>query len=160
MKIKDISVGIIFVFLLGSLFHFTYDLSNQNILVSIFSGTNESVFEHTKLIIYPTIIWYLIYYFKNYKNTNKKLLFSSMIINIITSILSIIILFYTLKGFFGKTSLFIDILIFLISIIIGFYYANINYQKRKSIPLFILFIIIIIYTYFTFNPLNIPFFIP
>ena len=111
-------VGIIFIFLLGSLFHFTYELSNNNIIVSLFSGINESTFEHMKLLLYPIIIWYVIYYFKNYTDTNKDVLFSSMITNIIVSIISIPIIFYTLNGIFGKTSLLVDILIFLISIII------------------------------------------
>ena len=159
MKSKDIIVGIVFIFLLGSLFHFTYELSNYNNIVGLFSATNESVFEHTKLIIYPTIIWYIIYYFKNRKVTDKNILFSSMIINIITSILSIIILFYSLNGVFGKMSLVVDILIFLVSIIIGIYHANRSYLKRNIINWKIfLMLIIIIYSYLTFYPLDIPLF--
>ena len=159
MKTKDTLVGIIFIFLLGSLFHFTFELSNNNIIVSLFSGINESTFEHMKLLLYPIIIWYVIYYFKNYTDTNKDVLFSSMITNIIVSIISIPIIFYTLNGIFGKTSLLVDILIFLISIIIGMYHANINYLKRKRLPWkIILGLIIIIFSYFTFNPLNIPLF--
>ena len=159
MKAKDMIVGVFFIFLLGSLFHFTYELSNYNLFVSLFSATNESVFEHTKLILYPTIIWYIIYYFKNKKDTNKKVLLSSMIINIIVSILSIIFIFYTLNGVFGKMSLVVDILIFLISIIIGIYHANNNYLKRRKINYKLyLVLLILIYTYFTFYPLNIPLF--
>ena len=160
MKFKDIYVGIIFIFLLGSLFHFTYEISNNNVIVSIFSSTNESVFEHCKLILYPTIIWYIIYYLKN-KPNNKNKLFSSMIIHLITSILSIPILFYTLNGLFGKTKLIIDILIFIISIIIGFYYSNISYKNNIKLPWkLLLSCIILFFIYFTFNKGTTPFFIP
>ena len=160
MKTKDTLVGIVFIFLLGSLFHFTYELSNNNFFVGLFSAINESTFEHMKIIIYPTIIWYIIYYYTNYKDTNKDILFSSMIINIIVSVISIPIIFYSLNGIFGKTSLFVDIIIFLISIIIGIYYANINYLKRNRLPWKVLLsIIIILFSYLTYNPLNIPLFI-
>ena len=161
MKQKDLYFGIAFIFLLGSLFHFTYELSNNNIIISLFSSTNESIFEHTKLIVYPTIIWYIIYYLKNYKDTNKNTLFSSMIINIIISIISIITIFYTIKGLFGNTNLTLDILIFLISIILGIYHANISYKKGIVIPWIIVLILIIAFTtYFTIKPYPIPFFIP
>ena len=158
MKYKDFIVGTLFIFLLGSLFHFTYELSNYNVLVSLFSAVNESVFEHTKLLLYPTIIWYLIFYLMN-NNINKNRLFSSMVINIIISCLSIIIIYYTYTGIFGISSLFIDIIIFIISIIIGFITSLYIYNKNVRLPWkLILIIIIILYSYFTFYPLNIPLF--
>ena len=160
MKFKDSIVGIIFIFLLGSLFHFTYELSNNNLIVGLFSAVTESVFEHSKLLLYPTIIWYLIYYFKNYKMVNRKVLFSSMVVNIIISIVCIPTFYYTLSGIFGKLPLIVDILIFLVSIIIGVYFANKYYQRRKRLPwLVILLLIILFFVYFTFYPLNTPYFI-
>ncbi len=38
--------GIIFIVLLGSSLHFTYELSGENPLVGAFSAVNESVWEH------------------------------------------------------------------------------------------------------------------
>ena len=159
LKFKDFFSGTLFIFLLGSLFHFTYELSNNNTLVALFSATNESVFSHCKLLVYPIIIWYILFYFKNYK-TSKCLVFSSMIINIIVSTLCIPFLFYTYKGVFGINSLLIDILIFLISIIIGFYYANKVYKKGICLPWKILLVLIVLfYSYYTFKPGLIPYFI-
>lgn len=161
MKTKDIGIGTIFIFLLGSLFHFTYELSCNNYFVGIFSPINESIFEHTKLVLYPVIIWYLIYYFKYKKEVNCKLLFSSMIINIIISIIVIPLLYYLYNGMFGIESLIIDLIIFLISILIGFYFSIKSYQNKIKIPWkFILIIILLTYYYLTYNPLQIPFFTP
>jgi hypothetical protein len=159
MKRKDLFWGTIFIFLLGSLLHFTYECSGNNSLVGIFSATNESVFEHTKLIIYPTILWYIITYLKNKQHYNKDTLFSSMIIQIIISIITIPMLFYFYTNAFGIESLTIDLLIFFISIVLGFIYANkyLKTNKTLSWPL-ILSIIIIMYLIGTFYPPNIPLF--
>lgn len=159
LKRKDILVGSIFIFLLGSLFHFTYELLGNNFLVSIFSATNESVFEHTKLVLYPIIIWYLIFYFKNKIKVNKNGLFSSMIINLIFSILIIPLLFYFYTGAFGIESLLVDLIIFYISSLGGLLVAKKFYQKKKILPwqLFLI-IIILLYGIWTFYPLNLPIF--
>lgn len=160
LKKKDIIVGSIFIFLLGSLFHFTYDLSCKNVIVGLFSAVNESVFEHTKLILYPIIIWYLIYYLKNKYHVHKNYLFSSMIINIIFSILIIPFLFYLYTAAFGIESLFIDILIFYISSLSGLIIATKYYKKKINLPWIpLLILIIILYSVATFYPPNIPIFI-
>ena len=159
MKFKDYFTGTIFIFLLGSLFHFTYELSNNNFLVALFSATNESVFSHSKLLLYPIIIWYIIFYFMN-SYVNKNTLFSSMIINILVSTICIPIMYYTYTGIFGFNNIFIDLSIFFISIIIGFYYANKTYKKGILLPWkIILFLIILFFSYYTFFPLDIPYFI-
>ena len=72
MKILNYEIiSTIFICIIGTLLHFTYELSNNNIFVGFFSAVNESTWEHLKLIFFPmlisTIIGFL--YFKNkYKN--------------------------------------------------------------------------------------------
>lgn len=160
MKKNDIIIGSIFIFLLGSLLHFTYEISQNNIIVEIFSARNESVFEHTKLILYPIIIWYIIFYLKNKNSIKKNYLFSSMIINILVSIMLIPILYYFYTGIFGKSILIIDLLIFYISGLIGLLIGTKSYKQKINLPwrLYII-IIILLYTLATFYPPNIPFFI-
>ncbi|NMB92292.1 MAG: hypothetical protein GYA31_01555, partial [Parcubacteria group bacterium] len=53
-------IGIIFITILGSLLHFTFEWSNKNLLVGTFSAVNESTWEHLKLAVIPAIIWMLI----------------------------------------------------------------------------------------------------
>jgi hypothetical protein len=158
LRKKDILVGSIFIFLLGSLFHFTYELLN-NPFVAIFSATNESIFEHTKLVLYPIIIWYLIFYFKNKKHVNRKYLFSSMIINILISIIIIPLLYYFYNGIFGIESLIIDLIIFYISIITGLKIAHKLYKNKIDLPwIAILIVILLVYIIWTYYPPQIPFF--
>ena len=160
LKKKDIILGSIFIFLLGSLLHFTYDLSCKNYIVGVFSAINESVFEHTKLILYPIIIWYLIYYLKNKDDVNRNYLFSSMIINIVFSILIIPFLFYFYTEAFGIESLILDIVIFYISSLSGLLIASKYYHKKINLPWIpLIIIIIVLYTVATFYPPNIPIFL-
>ena len=52
-------------FLVGTLLHFLYDFFPYP-FIAIFSATNESVFEHLKLFVYPMLLGYLwIYIFKD-----------------------------------------------------------------------------------------------
>ena len=60
---KLILISIPFLFILGSLLHFAYDLSKQNKIVGTFTPVNESIFEHSKLLLYPLILFWGIGYF-------------------------------------------------------------------------------------------------
>jgi len=53
-------IGAIFIILLGSLLHFTFEWSNKFWLVGIFSAVNESAWEHLKLAVIPALLWMLI----------------------------------------------------------------------------------------------------
>jgi len=53
-------IGALFIILLGSLLHFTFEWSNNFWLVGIFSAVNESTWEHLKLAVIPALLWLLI----------------------------------------------------------------------------------------------------
>ena len=58
-KIKNYQIfSVIFIFILGTLLHFTYDLSNGNQIIATFSSINESVWEHLKLLYFPIRLKY------------------------------------------------------------------------------------------------------
>ncbi len=50
----------------GTLLHFLYDWSGQNRFAAIFSGVNESTWEHMKLLFFPMFAFALIqsFFFK------------------------------------------------------------------------------------------------
>ena len=119
------------------------------------------LFSHTKLLILPTFIFYILFYKKNKVILNKNKFFSSMIIQLISSILSMILIYYTARFGFNIESLWFDIFLFFLSIVIGLT-LSIHYYKysKKSINYKIWsFIIIGLMIIFTINPLNFPFFI-
>lgn len=148
------TISAIFVIILGTLLHFTYNWSNNNPLVGAFSAINESTWEHLKLIFFPMLITTIIGYFYIGKYVPNFLCAKTL--GIITSILFIIIFFYTYTGILGTNFAFLNILTFLISVVIGEYVAykfmisNLSCNIGLSIVLlFLLLFSFIFFTYFT-----------
>ena len=96
-----------FTFILGTLLHFTYELSGNNQIVALFSSINESVWEHLKLLFFPMLISTIIGYFYFGKSIPNFL--CSKTIGIIVSITFTVIFFYTYTGILGKNISYIDI---------------------------------------------------
>ena len=48
--------GFIFTGVVGTLLHFFFDWTGKNVIVALFSAVNESIWEHLKLLFYPTVI--------------------------------------------------------------------------------------------------------
>lgn len=145
-------IGVLVVSALGTLFHFIY----QWFPIFIFPSS-ESIFEHMKLIIFPFML-YLLGCLIFYKG-DKENLFSSFVSAIFTSMLCVIILYYTYSGFIGKQIDVVNIIIYYVSIIVGFIWI---YKKKTLISfsnsiifLLLLFILIIVFSYY---PPNLSFF--
>ena len=154
-KIRNFQIfSIIFTFILGTILHFTYNVFNQNPFIAIFSSTNESVWEHLKLIYFPMLITTLlgVTYFKD-KIPN---FLCSKTIGIITSIVFTIVFFYTYTGILGKNIALIDISSFFIAVILGeltsYIFIVNNIKCNKKIATIILIIIAISFIIFTFFP--------
>ena len=136
--------------ILGTIFHFVYGWSGENKIVGIFTPVNESVWEHLKLAFFPMLILAIIQYFYLGKKTHNYI--EAKTIGIFTSILFIIVFYYTYTGIIGTNFLILDILTFIISIILGEYVAyklmNIEEQSNKTTKILSAFIIIVLFTSF------------
>ena len=152
--------GFVFTFLGGTLLHFIYDWTNKSILAAPISAVNESTWEHMKLLFFPMFIFALIqsWFFKDFNN-----FWCIKLIGILTGLILIPVLFYTINGIFGKTPDFINIAIFFIAAAIAFIietYLFKNYYCCKSpyIAFLIIFFIGILFIIFTFSAPRIPLF--
>lgn len=161
---KKFLLGILFIFGLGILLHFTYDWSNNNLFVGLFSAQNESVFEHTKLLILPTVLWYILSYKYRKFDINTEKYFTSMLISLGTSIISIPLLYYFVSEGLSIDSFILNILIFFISAGVGqilacHYYKYVSSSIPKILIILLSLFLVGIYIYFSINPLNLPIFI-
>ena len=158
---KYILYSIIILFGMGSLVHFIYNITGKLRLIGSITPVNESIWEHTKLVLIPIIFLYLIYYIFN-KNLNKNRWFTSMITSLTTSIITIPLLYYFYTGAFGIESSIINILILLISFALGQLLGLFVYKNSSGISIYISIIftilIIIMYIVFTFYPPKLPIF--
>jgi hypothetical protein len=150
----------IFVMILGTLLHFTFELSNNNIFIGAFSAVNESTWEHLKLLFYPMLISTIIGYF--YTKSTVCNYLCAKVQGILASISFIIIFFYTYTGIIGTNFAILDISSFFIAVFLGEY---ISYKKIKSesscnilISIIILLVLCLCFIIFTFSPPHIGLF--
>ena len=155
-------IGILVLFVVGSLFHFLYSLTGVCFIVGLFVPINESIFEHTKMVVLPIFIWWFIFYLFRKKDLFVNAWFTSAIIAMISAIIAIPMLFYFYSQAFGIESLVIDILILLVSLAIGQILGLHYYRHGKGIEyhfaIFLMIVIIILFAFFTINPPAFPIF--
>lgn len=152
-----IYIGMILIAIVGTLLHFTYEISHHNKFVAIFSAVNESTWEHIKICMTPTILWSLYDGYVYGMNSNY-LIGKSLCL--LTIILLIPILFYTYTLFTKKSILFIDVICFYITVICSQMVFNyfINIKELPFIYTYLscilLFIEVSAYMFLTFRPLK------
>lgn len=150
-------IGIVMISLIGTLLHFTYEMSNHNKFVAIFSAVNESTWEHIKICMTATILWSLYDGYIFGLNPNY---FIAKSLSILTIIILMPLLFYLYTFFTKKSILIIDIIIFYIVVItsqLTFKYF-ISIDSLPFIYSYFSFIILIIefasYMFLTFQPMK------
>lgn len=149
-------IGAVFGILFGSLLHFTFELSNQNTFVGLFSAVNESVWEHTKLFLLPVLLFAVIEYL--YLN-NLPVILWAKVIEILFDITFIIVFFYTYTGALGIESLAIDIISFMVAVSLGKYlsFRIIKSKRGPKIPaIFSALILLAVVCFFVVSALNPP----
>ena len=155
-------LGILVLFAVGSLFHFLYSLTGECFIIVLFVPINESIFEHTKMVVLPVFIWWFIFYLFRKKDLFVNAWFTSALIAMISAIIAIPMLFYFYSQAFGIESLIIDILILLASLAIGQILGLHYYRHGKGIEyhfaIFLMIVIIILFAFFTINPPAFPIF--
>ena len=155
--------GIIFSTVLGTLLHFAYDFLGQNAVVGIFSATNESIWEHLKLLFYPVLIYSIFEFFIAKQSVD---FIPARVQGLLIGISFIVTAYYTYSGVLGKNYDFVNILIFVLSVIITFISSNIflkNGGNTTVISIFIWLVVLVVlavlFSIFTFNPPSINIFI-
>lgn len=146
--------------IIGVLLHSLYKISNKNIIVGLFSATNESVWEHLKLSFFSIIIVGIIEYILLKGNVNNFL--ASKTIATVVAMIFTVIGFYTYTGIIGKDNFIADLSIFIVGIVIAeiLSYKIINMPNIgiERISTIITISIALIFAIYTINPPHIPLF--
>lgn len=116
---KDIVIGIVFSVIAGTLAHFVYEWSGESPIAAIFFPINESVWEHVKLLFFPTL-FYCLFLIKKWKKVYPCII-PSVPVGIVIGSLSIPAFFYFYTAILGTHVLVLDILIFIVSVVICFW---------------------------------------
>lgn len=155
------AVGFAVVTLGGTILHFLYDWTGQNILVSPFSGVNESTWEHMKLMFWPLFLFALMQrpFFKAQGNYWCVKLAESLL-----GLVLIPVLFYTYNGVFGKSPDWVNIAIFYVTAALVFLFEwwafrkSVLQCKYPRLAAAGICLIGVLFAVFTFVPPQIPLF--
>ena len=145
----------------GTILHFSYDWTGGNILVSPFSGVNESTWEHMKLLFWPLFLFAMVQrpFFRDQKNY-----WCVKMVETLLGLALIPVLFYTYNGVFGKSPDWINIAIFYISAAMVFLFEwwafkNDRLQcKHPRLAVTAICLIGVLFVVFTFATPEIPLF--
>ena len=145
----------------GTILHFLYDWTGGSILVSPFSGVNESTWEHMKLLFWPLFLFALIQrlFFKNQENY-----WCVKLAEILLGLVLIPVLFYTYSGVFGKSPDWVNIAIFYMSALIVFLFEWLAFQndrlqcRHPGLAFAAICMIGVLFVAYTFAPPQIPLF--
>ena len=161
---KWILAAIPLLFVIGAILHFAYPVLGKSPWVGLFAPVNESVWEHTKLILFPCILfWSLFYVFrgKSY-GINQAKWFQGALFSLIASIVVMLTLYYLYTGALGVELLWVDILLLLISIMAGQLLGLHVYRYGEGVSFAVVvvtfFLIFLLFVLLTFFPPHIPLF--
>ncbi|MCW3999013.1 MAG: DUF6512 family protein [Candidatus Bathyarchaeota archaeon] len=149
-------VGIAFIVILGSLLHFTYELSSDNLLVGVFSAVNESVWEHLKLAFWPAVLFSLIELAPLRGTANNFVLAKTVAVYVMVALIPAI--FYAYTAFTGESIFAVDVASFVVAVIVGqlISYRLLVYRQLSSklmwLSLVFLVALAVLFAIFTFMP--------
>ena len=165
MKFKNYITAFFIIGILGTLSHFVYEWSGEVKLLGLIFPVNESVWEHLKLLFFPTLV-YSFFEYRHLKEKPQNYLFS-LAISVFSGMVSIVTLFYTISGVIGKRIDFINILIYFVGIIVMLINKNKilksgNFSSNKAFwfALILLSLTAVLFVTFSFNPLKLGIFAP
>ena len=155
------ATGFAFVTFFGTILHFLYDWTGENIWISPFSGINESTWEHMKLLYWPLFLFALLQrlFFKKLQN-----FWFVKLAEILLGLALIPVLFYTYNGALGKSPDWVNIAIFYLSAALVFLFERWAFQKGRlqhqypQLAFFTICIIGLLFVVFTFIPPRLPLF--
>ena len=154
--------GFIFTAVFGTLSHFFYDWSNENVLIGLISPVNESTWEHIETDILPRSFSGLSccrrISLMHLLSLRPALLFGGLL-----GTLMVPVLFYTYSGALGRNIAWVDILIFFISAAITFFCAwklqdSVKIYEKRTVIYLLTVLFLALFFLFTFLPPDIGLF--
>lgn len=154
----------VILFAVGTAMHFGIEIFGRTGSTVIFFPTDESLFQHLKLGVYPLLAFYIA--LAVYKKIRKEALTNFALtaaVSIFVFMLFVISFYFTYTGIIGTNILILDIVSLFFGIFLGLF-AGYQMTEQKPKPLFnwistiFIFFVLFCLIYFTFYPPNTPLF--
>ncbi len=144
----------------GTLLHFLYDWYPSP-LTALFSGVNESTWEHMKLMFFPMLVFALV---QRRFFLDRKDFWCIKLRSMLTGLILIPVIFYTYNGVIGKSPDWVNIAIFFVSAAVAYIYETHLFRSdgvrciSPGLSLLIICIMGIFFVLFTFITPNLAIF--
>lgn len=155
-------LGILIIFLLGVLWHFLYDIFNQNAIIGFIAPVNESPWEHWKIAFFP---WLLFAFFEYpfIKDRINNFIFAKVAGLLIFQLITFGVL-YIHSSLTGTFNLALDIIMYFVGLAIGqmvSYVIMTKIEENKlldNIALVLLIVELFLILVYTINPPRLDYF--
>lgn len=131
LTLKNVAAFFI-IGLAGVLGHFVYEWSGGAFILGLFFPINESVWEHLKLLFFPSVL----YFAAEYALTSPKPAnyWQAVTRGIFAGMATIVVGFYTLSGISGKPLGFINILLYFVGVLVMLVCKNSVLRQNHTPP--------------------------
>lgn len=149
-------IGAAFIIILGSLLHFTFEMSGNQPIVGVFSAVNESVWEHLKLAFWPALLFGLIEFIPLRRDVNNFVFAKTAGVYLMISFIPAV--FYSYTALTCGSNLAVDVGSFVVAVILGqlLSYKLLTIRQLPSltkwVSLAFYILLIVLFVVFTFYP--------
>ncbi len=109
--------GLFVTLIFGNLLHFVYNWSGKDRIVAAFAATNESTWEHMKLLVIPWVVWSLVETIA--LRGNRQPVLMARALGLLAGVVFIPAVYYTYTGATGSDSMIVDVLLFQAAVLLG-----------------------------------------
>lgn len=110
--------GMVFTSVVGTVLHFVFDWTGGNAAVGVFTAVNESIWEHTKLLLVPMALWTLIE--APALRRRHDAFWCAKLRGTLLGIFLIPTMYYVYSGILGVSSDYVNITIFFVAAAIAY----------------------------------------
>lgn len=155
-------LGLFFAIGAGNLLHFVYEWSGEHVIAALFSGVNESTWEHMKLLAVPWTVWTAV----ELAAGCGGVLLGPRTAGLLAGLAAIPVLYYTYTGALGVNFSLVNITIFQIAVLLAFGVSfSLRGRRRLSGRLWqvlagaVLVGVTALFIWWTFAPPQLPLFV-
>ena len=156
--------GFLTVSVLGTLAHFAYEWSGNQLLAGAFCAVNESTWEHMKLLAMPWVIWSLVEAVA--LRSSRQSVLMARALGLLAGLVTIPTVYYTYTGALGVSSMIVDVVLFQAAVLLGALVSWRVLAKNKltgpiwgAVGLLLLLGVAALFVWWTYAPPVLPLFI-
>ena len=165
MNFKKTLTAFVIIGIVGTLCHFVYKWSGESKIVGMLAPVNESIFEHQKLIFFPSVLYFAIEYLCCCRDIKNYI--PASVLGIFSGIGFVVTFFYLYSGILGYSVDTVNVLLYFAGVAVMLIVRNIlikndafSSETAKRVAIVSVLITAVLFMVWTAYPPKISFFIP